>query len=60
MFDHTKWIFYAADRCTWLGDDRPAEEHAREVIAYHTQPDGSSNAPMRSAIAHTDLAVIRG
>ena len=60
MFDHTKWIFYAADGCTWLGDDRPAEEHAREVIAYYAQPDGSSNAPMRSAIAHTDLAVIRG
>jgi tetratricopeptide (TPR) repeat protein len=59
VFDRTKWIFYAADCYTWLGDDRPAEEHAHEVIAYHTQPDGSSNAPMRSAIAHTDLAVIR-
>jgi tetratricopeptide (TPR) repeat protein len=59
VFDHTKWIFYAADCYTWLGDDQPAEEHAREVIAHHTQPDGSSNAPMRSAIAHTDLAVIR-
>jgi DNA replication protein DnaC len=34
-------------------------EHAREVIAYHTQPDGSTNAPMRSANAHIDLAVIR-
>jgi hypothetical protein len=33
VFDHTKWIFYAADCYTWLGDDQPAEEHAREVIA---------------------------
>ena len=59
VFDHTKWIFYAAGCYTWLGDDQPAEEHAREVIAYHTQPDGSSDAPMRSANAHVDLAVIR-
>jgi tetratricopeptide (TPR) repeat protein len=59
VFDHTKWIFYAADCYTWLGDDQPAEEHAREIITYHTQPDGSSNAPMRSANAHIDLAVIR-
>lgn len=36
VFDHTKWIFYAATCCTWLGDDEPAEEHAREIIAYHT------------------------
>ena len=45
VFDHTKWIFYAATCYTWLGDDEPAEEHARELIAYHTQPDGSSNPP---------------
>jgi hypothetical protein len=35
------------------------EEHTREIIAYHTRPDGSSNAPMRSANSHMDLAVIR-
>jgi len=58
VFDHTKWIFYAADCYTWLGDDVPAEEHAREIIAYHTRPDGTSNAPMRSAISHTDLGII--
>lgn len=58
VFDHTKWIFYAATCYTWLGDDEPAEEHAREIISYHTQPDGSSDAPMRSANAHMDLAVI--
>ena len=59
VFDHTKWIFYAADCYTWLGDDEPAEEHAHEIIAYHSQPDGSSNAPMRSANSHIDLGIIR-
>lgn len=59
VFDHTKWIFYAATCYTWLGDDEPAEEHARELIAYHAQPDGSSNAPMRTAMSHIDLGIIR-
>lgn len=59
VFDHTKWIFYAADCYTWLGDDVPAEEHAREIIEHHTQPDGTSNAPMRSANSHIDLGLIR-
>ena len=59
VFDHTKWIFYAATCYTWLGDDEPAEEHARELIAYHTRPDGSSNAPMRTAMSHIDLGLIR-
>ena len=59
VVDHTKWIFYAATCYTWLGDDEPAEEHARELIAYHTRPDGSSNAPMRTAMSHIDLGLIR-
>lgn len=58
VFDHTKWIFYAATCYTWLGDDEPAAEHAQEIIAYHTRPDGSSNAPMRTANAHIDLGII--
>jgi hypothetical protein len=58
VFDHTKWIFYAATCYTGLGDDEPAEEHANEIITYHTRPDGSSNAPMRTANSHMDLAVI--
>ena len=58
VFVHTKWIFYAATCYTWLGDDEPAEEHARELIAYHTRPDGSTNAPMRTAISHIDLGII--
>ena len=52
MFDHTKWIFYAATCYTWLGDDEAAEEHVRELIAYHARPGGSSNAPMRTAMSH--------
>ena len=59
MFGHTKWIFYAATCYTWLGDDEPAEEHVRELIARHTQSDGSSNAPMRTALSHIDLGLIR-
>jgi transcriptional regulator with XRE-family HTH domain len=59
VFDHTKWIFYAATCYTWLGDDEPAEEYARELIAYHTRPDGSSTAPMRTAMSHIDLGLIR-
>lgn len=58
MFDHTEWIFYAATCYTWLGNDQPAEEHAREIIAYHARPDGSSNAPMRTAMSHIDLGII--
>jgi hypothetical protein len=41
------------------GQPEPAEEHARELIAYHAQPDGSSNAPMRTAMSHIDLGLIR-
>jgi hypothetical protein len=59
VFDHTKWIFYAATCYTWLGDDEPATEHAHEIIAYYTRPDGSSNAPMRTANSHIDLGIIR-
>ena len=58
VFDHTKWIFYAATCYTWLGDDEPGVEHAREIIAYHPNPDGSSNAPMRTASAHIDLGIV--
>jgi hypothetical protein len=52
-------IFYAATCYTWLGDDEPAEEHARELIACHTRPDGTSSAPMRTAMSHIDLGLIR-
>jgi transcriptional regulator with XRE-family HTH domain len=58
MFDHTKYAFYASTCYAVLGDDRPAEEHALEVIARHTRPDGTSNAPMRVAQARIDLGLV--
>ncbi|MEV0382022.1 hypothetical protein [Nonomuraea sp. NPDC050643] len=58
VFDHAKWVFYAATCYTWLADDARAEEHARETIDMHTRPDGTSNAPMRVADAHIDLGIV--
>ncbi|MET7462445.1 hypothetical protein [Nonomuraea sp. NPDC005501] len=58
VFDHAKWVFYAATCYTWLADDDRAEEHANETIQMHTRPDGTSNAPMRIADAHIDLGVV--
>jgi hypothetical protein len=58
VFDHTKWIFYAATIYAWLGDDERAEEHAQEIVNRHTRPDGTSNAPMRTASARIDLALV--
>jgi hypothetical protein len=58
VFDHTKWIFYAATIFTWQGDDGRAEEHALEILACHTRADGTSNAPMRVANAKIDLGII--
>ncbi|SNT58790.1 hypothetical protein SAMN05216276_10714 [Streptosporangium subroseum] len=58
VFDHAKWIFYAATAYTWLEDNDRAEEHALETIQIHTRPDGTSNAPMRVADAYIDLGII--
>ncbi|MFE9671700.1 XRE family transcriptional regulator [Microbispora bryophytorum] len=58
VFDHAKWVFYAATAYTWLEDNDRAEEHALETIQMHTRPDGTSNAPMRVADAHIDLGII--
>jgi hypothetical protein len=38
-------------------DDGRSCEHAREITDYPSQPDGSSNAPMRTAKAHIDTAL---
>ncbi|MFF5250134.1 hypothetical protein ACFY3V_38130 [Streptosporangium sp. NPDC000095] len=59
VFDHAKWVFYAATAYTWLEDNDRAEEHALETIQMHTRPDGTSNAPMRVADAHIDLGIIQ-
>lgn len=58
VFDHTKYMFYAATCYATLGDDDRAEEHAVEVIAQHVRPDGTSNAPMRTAQARIDLGIV--
>jgi tetratricopeptide (TPR) repeat protein len=58
VFDHSKWVHYAATIYTWLGDDERAKEHATEVINYHLRPDGSSRAPMRTAEARLSLAAV--
>jgi hypothetical protein len=58
VFDHAKWMHYAASCYVLLGDDNRAEEHAREVITEHGRPDGTTNAPMRTAQARMDLAIV--
>jgi transcriptional regulator with XRE-family HTH domain len=58
VFDHTKYLFYAATSYTYLDDNDRAEEHALEVINRHARPDGASSAPMRTAQARIDLAII--
>jgi hypothetical protein len=58
VFDHDKWVFYAATIHAWLGDDDAAERHARAIVDRHTRPDGSSRAPMRVANARIDLALV--
>ena len=51
VFDHTKYIYYAARATPTLGDDNRAEEYALEVISQHQRPDGTTNAPIRTAEA---------
>jgi hypothetical protein len=58
VFDRTKYAFYASTCYTVLGDNDRAEEHALEVIAQHTRPDGSTNAPMRIAHTRVDLGIV--
>jgi hypothetical protein len=58
VFDHPKWVFYAATVHAWLGDDDAAEEHARSIIKRHVRPDGTSKAPMRVANARMDLGLV--
>jgi tetratricopeptide (TPR) repeat protein len=58
VFDHSKWMHYAATIYTWLDDDQRAKEHALEVIRDHVRPDGTTRAPMRTAEARMSLATI--
>jgi tetratricopeptide (TPR) repeat protein len=59
VFDHPKWVFYAATVLAWLEDDEAAEEHARAILTRHIRPDGTSPAPMRVANARIDLALVQ-
>ena len=58
VFDRTKWAHYTSTIHTWLDDNDRAKEHALEVIAKHARPDGTTSAPMRTANAHMDLAIV--
>jgi tetratricopeptide (TPR) repeat protein len=58
MFDLAKWMHYAASCYVLLGDNDRAEEHALEVVAQHSRPDGTTNAPMRTAQARINLAIV--
>ena len=58
VFDHAKWMLYASSCYVWLGDNDRAEEHAAEVITKHARPDGTSNAPMRTAQARINLGIV--
>jgi transcriptional regulator with XRE-family HTH domain len=56
-FDGAKFEFYAGSILTWLGDDIPAAEHARYVVAMCTE-GGRVRWPMRLAISQLDLALV--
>jgi hypothetical protein len=58
VFDHTKWIYYAATVYTWQGDNDRAEEHGNEIIQLRTRHDGTTTAPMRVADARIDLGLL--
>jgi tetratricopeptide (TPR) repeat protein len=58
VFDHSKWMHYISNCYVLLGDNERAEEHAREVIVQHGRPDGSTNAPMRTAQARITLGIV--
>jgi tetratricopeptide (TPR) repeat protein len=58
VFDHSKWMHYASNCYVVLGDNERAEEHGLEVIAQHGRPDGSTNAPMRTAQARITLGIV--
>jgi hypothetical protein len=54
VFDPSKLLFFAGTCYVWLGEDDPAEEHAREVI---TQGRAAGKLT-RVAEAHIDLALV--
>jgi hypothetical protein len=58
VVDPSKWVFYAMDAYRMAGDDRLAEEYARQVLSNSIGPDGIEHAPMRIAEARLTLATV--
>jgi hypothetical protein len=58
VFDPSKLSFYAATCYAWLGETERAEEHALEVIAQSTGPDGIVRWPTRLAVARLGLGLV--
>jgi hypothetical protein len=58
VFDPSKLSFHAATCYTWLGETERAADHAREVIAQSTGPNGVVRWPTRLAVARLNLALV--
>jgi hypothetical protein len=58
VFDPSKFDFFAAVVLLQLGEDDAAEPLLLAGIARHRRPDGSTDAPMRTAGAQLDLALV--
>lgn len=58
VVDPSKWDFYTMDAYRHLGDDRLAEEYAREVLRSSTDRNGGDFRPMRAAEARVTLGVV--
>jgi tetratricopeptide (TPR) repeat protein len=58
VVDPAKFDFYAMDCYRRAGEDRLAENHARQVLAAGTDFDGVERSPMRNAEARVTLGVV--
>lgn len=56
--DPAKWDFYSMDCYRKLGEDRLAENLAREVLRVGVDHDGTDRSPMRNAEARITLGVV--
>lgn len=58
VVDPAKWDFYRMDALRKVGENRLAEQLAREVIRAGTDFDGTERSPMRIAEARVTLGVV--
>jgi len=58
VVDPSKWDFYTMDAYRHVGEDRLAEEYAREVLRTSTDRNGVDLRPMRAAEARVTLGVV--